>query len=249
MSALYLPPPASRATAAPTLRSLARFRVQYRRGLDALTGQTATLTRASTATLIDSAGATVTVGHAMPRYEARTWIDDAAVGLRLSADDLTYPCEWPPETGTLYVALSEAGTRTTANAGLVAIVNDGVSDARLVLDSDGSNYRATLHNGTTSASVTASSVAPTTGQPCEIALQLDDDGTDMRVRMILAIPMTAGEEITAWSSAITRAAAWGSGAKLRLNRTGSAGTQGSTWLRDVAWFPGLVSLDDARGCL
>lgn len=250
MTLPYIPPRAERSTGVSGIRSVTRFRAQYRRGtLTALTGQAATLTRASTGTILDSNGATITVGHSMPRFESRTWTTDPAIGLRLAADDLTYPCEWVPERGTLYVSFAEAGTRTTANAGLAYIGNDAVSGARLILDSTGTNYRATIHNGTTSVSVTAASATPTTGQPCHALLQLDDDGMDWRIRLILDVPTATGDEWTAWSSTIARAATWGSGAKARANRTGSGGTQGSTWLRDWGWWPGLVTLADVQGAL
>lgn len=247
-----IPPRVERGPVA--LRSVARFRAQYRRGtLTAITGQAGTLTRAATGTLVDSNGVTITAGHSMPRYEARLWADTAAVGLRLGAgspgDDLTYPCDWLPERGTLYVAFSEAGTRTTSGATLAYLGNDAVTGAYLKLDADGTHYRVTVSNGSDSESVSAAVVDPTTGQACEAIVQLDDDGTDWRVRLGLAVVTQAGEEWTAWTDPITRAATWGAGAKLRANRAGSAGTLGSTWLREWGWWPGLVTRDDVRGAL
>ena len=37
---------------------------------------------------------------------------------------------------------------------------------------------------------------------------------------------------------------WVAASAVRINRVGSAGTQGSTWVRDVTIVPGLASLDD-----
>jgi hypothetical protein len=236
---------------APVLVSDSRFRWVGRFGeLDAVTGQVGTLTRAAAGTAVDVLGATYTAGHSMPRWESRDYSGSGRryeLGVRLAADDLTWPANWVPGTGTLLVDFSEAGTRTTANAGVVYVGNDAVSGARVSLDSDGTNYRATIHNGTTGQSVSLATVTPTTGQMTRLALQLDDDGTTQRVRLWLTV---AGvETVSAWSATVARAAAFGIGAKLRLNRTGSAGTQGSTWVRQVAWCAGLLSPDDAAGRL
>lgn len=76
--------PAARRSATPALRSGARFRVRYRDGLHALTGQQGTLVRASTSTALDSHGNTITVGYGRPRREIRAWEGDEPVaGLRL----------------------------------------------------------------------------------------------------------------------------------------------------------------------
>lgn len=235
-----------RRAAGPVIRSVSRFRWQARRGeLEAVTAQVGTLVRAATGTAVDSAGVTYTAGHSMPRWESRTWANDrAALGLRLAADDLTWPVNWLPERASVLLELAEAGTRTTAGAGLLYLGRDDQTGARLILDSDGTNYRATIHNGTSSASATLATATPTTGQLARLVLQLDDDGTNQRVRLALTPVATGVTSETAWSSTVTRAAAWGSGALLRLNRVGSAGTQGSTWVRQVAWMPGLLTASD-----
>lgn len=238
-----------RRTTAPALQSRSRFRWHARFAtLDAITGQTGTLTRAATGTAVDANGTTVTVGHSMPRWEARDFDGTGArreLGLRMAADDLAWTFNGVPETGTLFFEVSENGTGTTANAGLVYLGNDGATGARLWVTSDGTHYKATVHNGTTSASVTLASLAPATGDAIRGVVQLNDDGTNWSIRLWLDTIATAGEEITAWSSTITRAATWGSTTKIRANRVGSAGTQGSTWVRQIAWDAGLLSPDEA----
>lgn len=236
-------PPLARRALLPTLRSTARFRVRFRDGLDALTGQVATHTRASTSTALDARGDTITVGYGRPRREARTWDGETVVGLRLSTDDLTYPCDWAPETGTLAITFVELGTRTTANAGLVYLGNDAVSGARLVVDATGTNYRATIHNGTSGQSATLSTATPATNAPAILLVQLEDTGGTQRVRVGLRL-VGGATTWTAWSSTVTRAASWGTGAKIRCNRTGSSGTQGAVWLREIAWEPGLWDHDE-----
>jgi hypothetical protein len=240
-----------RRATAPSLTPVSRFRFQARFGsLDALTGQVGTLVRAATGTAVDRAGVTYTAGHSMPRWEARDWAATGVrdtLGLRLGADDLTWPANWLPETATLFVAFSEAGTRTTANAGLVYVGNDGATGGRVFIDSTGTNFRATIHNGTTPQTVSLATATPTTAQSARLALQLDDNGTTQRVRLLLRVGVT--DTTSAWSSTVARAAAFGSGAKMRANRIGSAGTLGSTWLRDIGWFPGLLTLDECEARL
>lgn len=231
-----MPTPQARRSGALTLLSRSRFRWQARRGtLTALTGQVGTLVRAATATAVDANGVTYTAGYGAPRWETR----HDALGLRLSTDDLTWPCNWLPGPGTLLVRMSEAGTRTTANAGLLYLGNDAQSGGRVYIDAASSQYRAGIHNGTTGQTVSLTGSTPTTGNAADLLLQLDDDGVNMRVR--LARWLSGVETQTAYTSTVTRFASWGSGTVLRANRMGSAGTQGSTWLREIAWEPGLLT--------
>jgi len=239
--AIRAPFPATlaRRAVSPTLVSACLFRWAARWGsLDAITGQTATLTRAAAGTAIDSLGVTYAAAPSMPRWEVRSDL----LGLRLSTDDLTWPANWVPQTLTAAVAINELGTRTTAGAGLLYIGNAGQTGARLVIDASSNQYRATIHNGTTSQSVSLATSTPTSLQMATVAVQLEDTGGTQRVRLLLRV---AGVDTgTAWSSTVTRAAAWGTASTVRLNRVGSAGTQGATWVRDVTIVPGLASLDD-----
>lgn len=232
----------------PALVSVSRFRWQARRGsLDAVTGQTGTLVRTATGTAVDTSGTTYTAAHSMPRWESRDFQSGGTryeLGVRLAADDLTWEANWRPETATWFGEFSEEGTRTTANAGLLYLGNDGQTGARLLVDSTGTDYRVTLHNGTTSQSVSLATATPTSGQMFRLGVHLEDDGTNQRARLILEVLATGTETLSAWTTPIARASSWGTGAKLRLNRIGSAGTQGSTWVRQVAWCPGLLTLDD-----
>jgi hypothetical protein len=180
----------------------------------------------------------------MPRWESRTWGASSRLGLRMAADDLSWPVSFTPRTMTVVVEMSEAGTRTTAGAGLFYLGNDAVSGARWQIDSTGTLYRATIHNGTTSVSVTLATAVPTTGQAARLTMQVEDDGTNWRVRLVNDVVASAGEEETGWSSTIARATTFGSTTRARLNRVGSAGTQGSTWVAQCAIVAGLRSADD-----
>lgn len=242
---IRIPSPTTRRAGAPDIQPRALFRWQARTvATAALTGHTATLTRAATGTAVDSAGTTYTAAHSMPRWESRTYGSSARLGLRLAADDLEWPVLFTPRTASLLVECSEAGTRTTSGAGLLYVGNDAQTGARWLIDSSGTNYRATIHNGTTSVSATLATATPTTGQGARLLMQVEDSGTTWRVRLTLSIAGVIGETTTAWSSTITRAAAFGTTTKLRLNRVGSSGTQGSTWVAQVAVVAGLRTTTD-----
>lgn len=225
----------TRPTGAPSVVSRARFRWLARyASLDAITGQAGTLVRAATGTAVDANGTTYTAGHSMPRWETR----DSVLGLRLAADDLTWDCNWVPETATILIRMSEAGTRTSGG-GLLYIGNDGQTGGRLIVDASSNQYRATIHNGTTSQSVSLTGSTPTTGNAADLLVNLLDTGVNQSVR--IARWLSGVETVTSYSSTVTRTATWGSGAKVRANRIGSAGTQGSTWIREIAWESGTLT--------
>lgn len=240
-----LSPAAARHTV-PAIRSGARFRVRYGLSLDALTGQAATLTRASTSTVLDSTGASVAVGYGVPRHEVRPWYSGTAAGVRFGTDDCTYPLDWRPEAGTLYVAGRNTGV-AQGSGGLVYLGRNDATGARLWVAGTSGSLAVTLDNGTTTSTATlGASVA--SGDQLELAVQLDDNGTNQRVRIggrVNGAPVAW----SAWGSSIARAATWGSGALFRVNRIGSSGTQGDVWLKELAWEPGLWDVHELEARL
>lgn len=240
-------PRAVRRTGVPVLHPQARFRVRFGRSLTADTGQAATFTRASTSTALDSTGASVTVGYGRPRAEIRAWTDTAVGGLRMTTDDLTYPLDWRPEKGTLYVAGINLGTAQASGGGLVYLGADAGTGNRLVVRGTGSTFAVDLVSGANTSTATLP-VSVANGARFELAVQVDDDGTNQRVRC-RALVVGAGSAWSAWGSSIARAATWAAGSVFRLNRVGSAGTQGDVWLREVAWEAGLFDVHEIAGRL
>lgn len=248
---IYAPAPvrAVRRAGPPALTSSALFRYQPRfRTLDALTGHVGTLTRASTLTVKDGLDVDITTPYGMPAYEARDYFGTGerdTFGLRLDTDDLAWPVAFPVGSGTMYVEGIEVSTRTGSDT-LAYLGNDAISGGRLTLESSGTYYRAVLHNGTTSVTATLADAIPVADGAYRAAAQveLSDDATEMRVRLWLDVLNTVGDSVTAWTSYITTPATWGATTKLRLNRAGSAGAQGSVWVRDFAWFSGVLDVDD-----
>jgi len=236
-----LAPSSRRALSGPTLHSPHRVRVEFSRGIDARTGHVATFTRASSATLTDSAGVVVTVAHSRPRLEPRLWLGGgAAVGLRMTTDDTTYPCEWTPEDGTLVVSGIDLGTAAVSGAGLAYIGRDDATGNRLVVRGTGTSYAVDMVIGANTSTATFGSVIAN-GDKVDLAIYLNDDGTSQRVRIggfVNGVAVT----VSAFGATIARGGSWGAGAKLRLNRVGSAGTQGNAWFREVSWEPGAPTL-------
>ena len=245
MTSPLIPPAAVRRLGVPQLRPLARYQWEASRlSLTALTGQPWTLVRASTATLTDSAGTTVTVGHTMPRYEARSYSGVPAIGLRVSTEDLTTTWDVLPSSSTWLVELIDLGTAGTPNAGLLYVGRDDQTGARLAITGGSNTYTATFTNPGGLTSVATFGATVSNGDAVQLVVQLDDDGTNQRVR-IGGSDAGLAVAFSAWGTARARAAAWGTGARVRLNRLGSAGTQGSAWVRRVAEYPGLLTLADA----
>lgn len=211
--------------------------------LATIQGHAATLTRAATGTATDANGTSYTAAQHAPRWEARDIGSGGrdALGLRLAADDLTWAVAPAPRAMTLYVAFVEAGTRTGGD-GLVYLGNDGQTGARLILDSSGSNYRVTYHDGSTSRTATLATGTPATDAFAELRAELRADGS---VRLGLSVNGGA-ETVTAASSTLALASAWGSGAVLRANRVGSGGAQGSTWLRSLKLAAGVRTMAAMR---
>ena len=152
---LHLPPRARRSLTPPRLQSASRFRVQYARvveyGLDALTGQAATFTRASASTILDSAGQNVPIGYGLPRVEMREWFGVSRAGVRFgTGDDCWYPCDALPECATVLIEGINLGTAQTSGAGLVGIMRDDVTDHRLVVRGTGTTFAVDLIGSATS---------------------------------------------------------------------------------------------------
>lgn len=248
MTLPFSPPPAVANIGGPTLRPVSRFRVDYARGLDAITGQAATLTRPSAATMLDSAGVTVTVPHSRPRREARTFLGTAEIGLRVAADDITYACTLVPESGTWLVEGVNLGTAQTNNAGLLYVGRDDGTGARLVVRGTGTTFAVDWFNAAEAVSTATLGAAVASGAAFQLVVQLEDTGGNQRVRIGGAVNGGA-VAFSAFGTARARAASYGAGARIRANRVGSAGLQGNAWLRDIAYDAGAKVLADMTGVI
>ncbi len=243
MTGPMIPPPASARQGVPRLRSLALDHWQASRlSLTALTGQAGTLTRAGTGTFTDSAGATVTAAHSMPRWESRTWNGAPDIGLRCGTDDVEWPLTWSLQTLTLLLEGINLGTAQTSGHGLLYAGLDTGTGNRLVIRGTGTTFAADLViGGNTSTATFPAAIA--NGDAFQLLLELEDTGTTQRVRLG-GTDNGVSVGFSAFGTAIARGAL-PAGSKVRLNRVGSAGAQGAAWFRSRAFYPGLLSLTDA----
>lgn len=243
MTTPMLPPPASRRLGVPRIKSLAWHQWQASRlSLSALSGQTGTFTRASTATFTDSAGVTVTAGHSMPRWESRTWQAAPAIGLRMATDDLAWPAPWVLGTCTVLVEAIALGTAQTSGQGLLYAGLDAGTGNRLVIRGTGTTLAVDLVIGANTSTATFPA-AVANGASVQVAVEVDDNGTTQRVRIGGTVNGSSAG-YSAFGTAIARGTL-PAGANLRLNRVGNAGLQGAAWFRRVSVVPGLLSVDDA----
>lgn len=211
-----------------------------------LTGLAGVLTRAATGTAVDSAGTSYTAVNAQPRWEWRDLDSDSvreAVGLLMGTGDRVVFSQGGAALALRPMAMSgllefvETGGAAIGSSALQYLGNDGVTGARLVIDSTGTFYRLRHHNGTTEVTVTLA-VAPTSGQRVRLRWQLYSDGSVQLWQSING----AAETATVRSSANTLAASWGAGsAFLRLNSLGS-GTATTGWYRLLKMVAGLPDL-------
>ena len=245
----FIAPPALRRTGVPLVRSAARFHfLAARRSLDAITGQVGTLVRAATGTSLDSNGATITWPHSAARGEVRTVSGATRYGLRMGADDLTWPCDFGLEAATFYVEFVQLGAAIASGAGVAYCGRDDQTGDRVSIQGAAANALVVNLNLTAGLSTGTFASAVALNDHVFAVVQITDSGGNMTARIGGQLN---GVDV-AWSSAGTaraRSSAWGSGAKLRANRVGSAGTQNDMWLGAMGWFPGALTAAEIQSRL
>lgn len=234
----------------PRLLSACLFHVDFARAsLLSASGVAGVFARATTlASVSDGAGTTYTAPHSFPAWENRDLDGDTvreACGLRMGTSDFLHWVTPPaPQALSFLLEFVETGARTSANSTLFAICNDAVSGARLYLDTSGSYYRVTYHNGSTSVTATLSSGQPTSGQRVRLRGEWASNGA-----LTIWQSINEAAETTATSSALALPTAWGTGAKLRLNSRGDTENPAQGWYRRlklVAGAPDVAVLDAIR---
>jgi hypothetical protein len=247
-----VPSRAVRRTTAPVLTPGALFSWHGRfASLDALTGQVGTLTRASTATSIDTTQSVWYVPYGYPRwYVYPSWnlsADPVVNGMfAQSGEDVTWPMDFVPQSMTILIEGINSGATPVSGGGVLHLGNDAATGNALSIVGTATTYQLTLTTGAGSVSSTLSSAVG--NNRIRLVAQMEDNGTTQRVRFGISINESAFA-FGSWTSTLTRAATFPSSSKVRLNRIGSAGTYGDTWFRRVSIYPGLLTLDEASARL
>lgn len=213
--------------------------------ITALGGETATLTRASDATIDDSFGVSRTVGW---HQSAWTSVNDLpalelsrAAGAR-AADLLSWPFLASPQAMTIYVRFIENGTIGLADARVLTIGSSALAAPYLYLYSNGTTYRATHHNGSTAVTAAMGS-APGLGARVELRVVLNANGS-----VAISQSVNEGAETATVTSSVSSLAAMWSAGTVWLNGEAAA-TAGIGLYRTLKIAAGVRSLADCRGRL
>lgn len=202
--------------------------------VDTVSGQLGTFTRGATASVNDALGVAFTVGQQLPRFDWRSWLGSSVVGLLMGTTDrLTYECSWRPQAFSFWLRFQMVTTMPTASMTLWSISNDTPNGARVWLDSTGTFFRLRHNNGSTEVTATLA-VAPVNTDRVELRGTVFSDGS---VQLYQSIN-EAAETFTARTAANALAAAWGTGAKARLNGAGTGNTT-SMFVRDWKLIPSV----------
>lgn len=180
---------------------------------------------------------TYTAPASMPSLEVRTISGAAQPTLHMgNSDSVVWPLNWLPQALTGRLVFIELGARTTANATLFAISGDDpTTGVRLYLDTSGTYYRLTYHNGTTSVTATLTSGQPTSGQ--EVALWWTWTASGLTLKQSI----NGAAATTATSGALALPAAWATGAAIRINRRGLTQNPAIASYASLLLAPGTVA--------
>jgi hypothetical protein len=192
-----------------------------------------------TATLasVTATGGTYTAPATLPAYE----LANSQLGLRMGNDDIlrgNSPVAWVPQELCGELLFVDRGARTTTNATLFAIAGDDpTSGVRIHLDTSGSYYRFTYHNGSTSVIATLTSGQPTAGQLVRMRWGWASNGV-----VSLRQSINGGAETTATSGALALPSATAfESARVRIGRRGLTQNPAPLTLLSLLVMPGTLT--------
>jgi hypothetical protein len=212
--------------------------------IDAVTGEAATFSRASTGTALDSAGTSRTAVNDQPRW---TWEDldsdsvreTPCLSLGASGELIKWSFYMKPNVPfTLLIEFVENGAKAVANAGVLYIGNDAATGARFYVDSSGTQYRVTHNNGTSAVTSTMTGTAPTTGQRVRLRVTYATTGA-VRIHQTIG---TGGETSATASGVLAPTTAW-SNQLIRLGSLGTANVGLNKFVRAKMAYGSAVSRD------
>jgi hypothetical protein len=204
--------------------------------LVARSGQRFSVSRGSaTLASVNATGGTYTAPASMPAWE----LANGVLGLRQGVDDVVretadIACAVQAFSGELEIV--ERGARSgTAGGTLLALsADDPTSGVRFYLDTTGSLYRLTAHNGTTSAAVTLGSGAPAPGDL--VRFRFDWTGT----ALTLTQSINGGAAVTATGAGVALPSAWGA-IRWRIGRRGATANPAALTLLRLLVVPGALN--------
>jgi hypothetical protein len=212
--------------------------------LVARSGHRGSWSRGTTLAGLNASVGTYTAANTVPGYDVKSVLGVSRLLLTMgTSDTLTFPIGWAPQMLSGWLRFVETGARTTLNATLFSIAQDDpTAGVRFFLDTSGSFYRLTYHNGTTSVTATLASGAPTAGQTVDLRWQWAANGS-----VSLWQSINGAGETTASSGALALPSAWSASSLLRLNRRGISANPGQGSYRACTVLPGLVAAAELMG--
>ena len=199
--------------------------------VDAVSGQTGTLTQAGAVTVTDSFGTTTSVLHTQPPWSYVSGQTVTGLLLGTSTKRLEWSLNVLPQAMCWMIDFVENGGLGTASGGVAYLGNTGATGARVYIDSSGTQYRAIYTDGTTTRTCTMTGTAPTSGQRVRLRLILTSSGTVQLGQSING----GAETLPSATAATTLPATWG-GTVFYLNSVGTANYGANIYLGSVVMF-------------
>lgn len=208
--------------------------------LVARSGQRFTWTRGgNTLVSVAATGGTYTAAATVPAWTVATVSGTTQLGLRLGTSDVVAGAAdvpWITEAVCGELLFVEQGARTTANATLFAVAgSDPTTGARLYLDTSGTYYGFTAHNGTTTATARLTSGQPTTGDV--VRLLFEWQATGLTVRQSI----NGGAETTATAGAVSLPTTVSTGLRTRIGRRGATANPAALTFLRLLIVPGTLA--------
>lgn len=210
--------------------------------LVARSGQRFTWSRSATLASVNATGGTYTAPVTLPAWE----LANSTLGLRLGVDDVlreTVAVGFAVQAISGELEILERGARVaTAGGTLLALsADDPTSGVRFFLDTTGSLYQLTAHNGTTTATVTLASGAPVAGDVVRFRFAWTG------AALTLTQSINGGATVTATSAGVALPASWGA-IRWRIGRRGLTQNPAALTVQRLFVVPGALSdatLDEA----
>jgi hypothetical protein len=137
--------------------------------------------------------------------QATTYIPTGTAAATRPVDVLTFPLNGRPQSLTLYCRFLEMGMVLATSSRLVTIGSNAAANPRVYIDSSGTYYRGTHHNGTSSVTATLAA-APSLGQSVELRLTVAPTGA-----VTVGQSIAGGtESVTSTTAALALAQSWAS---------------------------------------
>lgn len=186
--------------------------------LNAVSGQTGTLVRATTGAADDSFGTSRTCVHSQPRWHVRSSLVTMRMGGAggTPVEYLRWSVPFDAVAASIYLDFIENGTIGIATGGLFSLSSTAFATPRWYMSVVSGKYSIIQHNGTTDTGGTAFAAAPVNGDRVRMRCWLYSNGSVQAWQSING----AAETATAQSGSLALAS-WSTPTHLQINALGT----------------------------